>query len=42
MNIMNNRLRNRIEDQWINDSLVVYVENDVFNKIDNKVIVRRY
>ncbi|XP_052177634.1 uncharacterized protein LOC127791694 [Diospyros lotus] len=37
MNIVKNRLRSRIGDQWMNDSLVVYVENDVFNKIDNEV-----
>ncbi|XP_052197293.1 uncharacterized protein LOC127804468 [Diospyros lotus] len=42
MNIMKNRLRSRIGDQWMNDSLVVYVEKDVFNKIDNEVIMRRY
>ncbi|XP_022846317.1 uncharacterized protein LOC111369063 [Olea europaea var. sylvestris] len=42
MNIEKNRLRNQIGDQWMNDSLVVYVEKDVFNEIDNKTIIRRF
>ncbi|XP_022850561.1 zinc finger MYM-type protein 1-like [Olea europaea var. sylvestris] len=42
MNIAKNRLRNQIGDQWMNDSLVVYVEKDVFNEIDNKTIIRRF
>ncbi|XP_022883726.1 zinc finger MYM-type protein 1-like [Olea europaea var. sylvestris] len=42
MNIVKNRLRNQIGDQWMNDSLFVYVEKDVFNEIDNKTIRRRF
>ncbi|KAI8558542.1 hypothetical protein RHMOL_Rhmol04G0102900 [Rhododendron molle] len=30
MNIVKDRLRNRMSDQWLNDSLVVYVERDFF------------
>ncbi|XP_022849659.1 uncharacterized protein LOC111371748 [Olea europaea var. sylvestris] len=40
INIVKNRLRNQIGDQWMNDSLVVYVEKEVFNEIDNKTIIR--
>ncbi|KAI8528033.1 hypothetical protein RHMOL_Rhmol12G0119600 [Rhododendron molle] len=30
MNIVKDRLRNRMSNQWLNDSLVVYVERDFF------------
>ena len=42
MNFVKNRLRNRIGDQWLNDSLVVLIENDVFCSIDNEVIHQRF
>ena len=31
-----NELRNRMEDQWKNDCLVVYIEKDVAYSIDNE------
>ena len=36
MRIVKSRLRNRIGDKWMNDSLVVYIEKDIFDKIDNE------
>lgn len=30
MNFVKKRLRNRMGDQWMNDSLVVYLERDTF------------
>ncbi|XP_052181936.1 uncharacterized protein LOC127794728 [Diospyros lotus] len=42
MNIVKDRLRNRMGDQWMNDSLVVYVEKEIFSNIDNEVIIQRY
>ena len=42
MNIMKNRLRNRMGDQLMNDNLIVYVEKDIFDSIDNEVIVQRF
>ena len=30
MNIIKNRLRNRIGDQWMNDYLVTYIKKDIF------------
>ncbi|XP_022892005.1 zinc finger MYM-type protein 1-like [Olea europaea var. sylvestris] len=42
MNIVKNQLRNQIGYQWMNDSLVVYLKKDVFNEIDNKIIIRRF
>ena len=29
-------------DQWMNDRLVICIEKDVFNKIDNELILQRF
>jgi hypothetical protein len=29
-------------DKWMNDSLVVYIEKNIFDKIDNEVIIKRF
>ena len=42
MNIVKNRLRNRMGDQWMNDCLVAYIEKDLFTKIDNEDIVDKF
>ncbi|XP_022859487.1 uncharacterized protein LOC111380220 [Olea europaea var. sylvestris] len=42
MTYVKNGLRNRIGDQWLNDSLIAYIEKDVFDKIENDVIIERY
>ncbi|XP_062077504.1 uncharacterized protein LOC133782254 [Humulus lupulus] len=42
MNIVNNQMRNKIGDQWLNDSLTVYLVNDVFNAIDNEPIIHPF
>ncbi|XP_042401061.1 zinc finger MYM-type protein 1-like [Zingiber officinale] len=42
MNIVKTYLRNRIGDEWMNDSLVVYIEKDVFNTIDNEPILQHF
>ncbi|GMP24744.1 hypothetical protein CsSME_00001906 [Camellia sinensis var. sinensis] len=42
MNIAKNRLRNRMGDEWMNDSLVVYIERDIFDGIDNDTIMERF
>ncbi|XP_070665674.1 uncharacterized protein [Malus domestica] len=42
MNIIKSPLRNRMGDQWLNDSLVVYIEKDVFSCIDNETIMTRF
>ncbi|XP_004308301.1 PREDICTED: zinc finger MYM-type protein 1-like [Fragaria vesca subsp. vesca] len=42
MNIVKNRTRNRMEDQWLNDSLTMYLEKDIFNDIDNEAIIQRF
>jgi hypothetical protein len=42
MHIVKSRLRNRMGDKWMNDSLVIYIEKDIFDKIDNEVIMKRF
>ena len=42
MNIVKNRLRNQMGDQWMNDQLLVYVEKDIFDSIDNYTIVQHF
>ena len=42
MNIIKNLLHNRMRDQWLNDSLVVYIKRDVFTYIDNEAIMQRF
>ncbi|XP_028106200.1 uncharacterized protein LOC114305335 [Camellia sinensis] len=42
MNIVKNRLRNRMGDEWMNDNLVVYIERDIFDGIDNDAIMVRF
>ncbi|PKU82550.1 hypothetical protein MA16_Dca026095 [Dendrobium catenatum] len=40
MNIIKNRLRNRMGDSWMNDCLLTYIEKDIFNSVDNDLIVQ--
>ncbi|XP_050945158.1 uncharacterized protein LOC127150698 [Cucumis melo] len=42
MNIMKTRLHNRMGDQWINDCLIAYIEKDLLDKLDNKLIMNRF
>ena len=42
MKIVKNRLRSRINDQWMNDSLIVYIEKDIFHSIDNEAIMQQF
>ena len=42
ISIVKNRLRNRIGDQWTNDSLIVYIEKEIVGHIDNEVIMCRF
>ncbi|KAH9658680.1 TTF-type domain-containing protein [Citrus sinensis] len=42
MNCMKNRLRSRMGDEWLNDNLVVYIEKDVFNCINNEIILQHF
>ena len=40
--IVKSRLWNRMGDKWMNDSLVVYIEKDIFDKINNEAIMKRF
>ena len=42
MNIVKNRLRNRMGDQLMNDNLIVYIEKDIFDSIDNEVVIQHF
>ncbi|KAM1116163.1 hypothetical protein ACFX19_006817 [Malus domestica] len=39
MKIVKTPLRNKMRDQWLSDSMVVYIERDVFALIDNEPIM---
>ena len=32
--------RDRMGDKWMNDSLVVHIKKDIFDNIDNKIIMK--
>ena len=40
MNIIKNRLRNQIGDQWMNDCLLTYIEKDIFKIIKCEEIMQ--
>ena len=42
MNIIKNRLRNQIGDQWMNDCLVTYIEKGIFKTIKCEEIMQRF
>ena len=42
MNIIKNRLRNQIGDQWMNDCLVTYIEKYIFKTIKCEEIMQRF
>jgi len=42
MNIIKRELRNKIEDDWMNDLMVCYTEKEIFKSIDDEIIIRRF
>ncbi|GMP52731.1 hypothetical protein CsSME_00018437 [Camellia sinensis var. sinensis] len=42
MHIVKNRLRNRMGDKWMNDSLVDYIERNIFDSVDNDTIMKNF
>ena len=42
MNIIKNRLRNRMGDEWLSDSLVIYIENEIFEEVANDTIMENF
>ena len=39
MKIVNNRIRSRMSDQWMDDNLIVYIRKDISRSINNKFIM---
>ena len=31
-----------MEDEWMNDNLIVYIEKDIFDTVGNEIIMQRY
>lgn len=42
MKIVKNRLCNRMDDEWLNDSLIVYNEKYIFSNLSNDCIMNYY
>ncbi|XP_022859117.1 zinc finger MYM-type protein 1-like [Olea europaea var. sylvestris] len=42
MNLIKNDLRNKMGDEMLNDNLVVYMERDLFMKLENETILQRF
>ncbi|XP_022891813.1 zinc finger MYM-type protein 1-like [Olea europaea var. sylvestris] len=42
MNLIKNNLRNKMRDKLLNDNLVVYMERDLFMKLENETILQRF
>ncbi|XP_042446357.1 uncharacterized protein LOC122031295 [Zingiber officinale] len=42
MKMIKTNLRNRMGDEWISDSLVVYIEKDIFSTIENEQILQHF
>ena len=42
MKVVKTDLRNRMRGEWLNDSLVVYIENEILDYIDNELILNRF
>ncbi|XP_039119211.1 zinc finger MYM-type protein 1-like [Dioscorea cayenensis subsp. rotundata] len=40
MNIVKTDLRNKMGDEWMNDSMIVYIKKEVFTTIDNEAILQ--
>ncbi|XP_058776677.1 uncharacterized protein LOC131651005 [Vicia villosa] len=42
MDIIKNRMRNRMGDEWLNDCLVTYIERDIFVDVENEKIIQYF
>jgi hypothetical protein len=40
MHIIESKLQNRMRNKLINDNLVVYIEKNIFDEIDNELIMK--
>ena len=42
MKVVKSKLSNKMDDQWLNDRLVTYIERDVLLTINNVVILAHF
>ena len=42
MNIIKTKLWNRIDDHWMNNTLITYIDNDVFDNVSNMALIQRF
>ena len=42
MKIIKTELRNKMGDEWMNNSMVVYIEREIFETIENEAILQRF
>jgi hypothetical protein len=42
MNIIKNRMRNHMGDDWLNNCLVTYIEKDVFINVEQEKIIQYF
>ena len=35
-------MRNKMRDEWLNDSFTLYLENDIFTTIHNDTVIDRF
>ena len=42
LNIIKTDLRNKMGDEWLNDLMICYTEKEIFRKIDNEKIKKRF
>jgi hypothetical protein len=42
LNIIKTYLRNKMGDEWLNDLMICYNEKEIFKKIDNEKIKKRF
>ncbi|XP_002453726.2 uncharacterized protein LOC8077754 [Sorghum bicolor] len=42
LNIIKTDLRNKMGDEWLNDLMICYTEKEIFRKIDNRKIKKRF
>jgi len=42
MSFVKNQMRHRIEDEFLNDCLVTYIESDIFDSVENEKILQRF
>jgi hypothetical protein len=42
MSIIKTDLRNKMDDEWLNDLMICYTEKEIFRSISNEKIIKRF